>query len=239
MRLNFNFSSQNLQFAKDTGVWFCCVTLILGLVSGCSGKKIDESDPAALYQDAEDEIKDDHYQIAIDKLRVVKNKFPYSKFSVQAHLRIADVLFLQSSYTEAAVQYESFRDLHPKHEKVPYATFRIGKSYFNEIPSPLARDLTPAQKSLEAYTDLLRRFPDVQEAKEAKTDVTQVRKLLAQKELYIANFYFKRDYYDSARPRYKKIVEQFPETESAQEAEEKLKKIERELKSGKSATPDK
>ena len=177
------------------------------------------------FKEAEEEIKSDHYQIAIDKLRTIKNKFPYSKYAIDAQLRIADVYFMQESYTESAGAYESFRDLHPKHEKVGYAMFKTAKSYFNDIPSTVARDMTPARKALDAYTDFLRRFPSAPESEEARKDTATVRGLLAEKELYVANFYFHRDFYDSAKPRYKKIIELYPETPAAKTAEERLAKI--------------
>ncbi len=199
-------------------------SLALGLF-GCSGKQIDENDPGALFREAEEEIKGDHYQIAIEKLRVVKNKFPYSKFSIDSELRIADIYFLQESWGESAVSYESFRDLHPKHEKAAYAMFRVGKSYFNDVPGNVARDLTSAQKGVEAYGDFVRRFPADPQAKEAQTDIATLRKTLADKELYIANFYLRRDLLDSARPRFKKIVDLYPETPAATEAKEKIAKI--------------
>ena len=45
--------------------------------TGCSGKEINESDPASVYNDAEEDIENDRFQLALDKLRKVKNKFPY------------------------------------------------------------------------------------------------------------------------------------------------------------------
>jgi outer membrane protein assembly factor BamD len=194
-------------------------------LAGCSGKNVDQNDPAAMMQDAEDEIKSDHYQIAIDKLRTIRNKFPYSKYSLEAQLRIADVFFMQELWAEAANAYETFRDLHPKHEKVAYAMFRVGKSHFNDIPSPLARDLSPARKSLEAYEDFLRRFPSAPEAVEARKDVETARRDLADKELYIADFYYKRDIYDSARLRYEKLIQLYPETEASKAAKERVERI--------------
>jgi outer membrane protein assembly factor BamD len=191
-------------------------------LSSCSGPTVNENDPASMLNDAEEEIKSDHYQIAIDKLRAVKNKFPYSNQAVTAQLRIADVYFLQESFAEAAAAYESFRDLHPKNDKVPYAMFRAGKSYFNDIPEPLSRDLTPAQKALDAYTQFLKRFPQAPESAEANKDIGLIRKTLAAKELYIGDFYYARDFFESAKPRYKKIVELYPETDSAKSAEQKL-----------------
>lgn len=199
-------------------------------LTGCAGKPVDEADPASLYQDAEEEIKSDHYQIAIDKLRAIKNKFPYSKYSLDAQLRIADVLFMQESYAEAAASYETFRDLHPKHEKVSYAMYRVAKSYFKDIPDPVSRDMTPAQKALDAYNEYLRRFPSAPEAAEARQDVAVTRKVLAEKELYIADFYYKRDFPASAKPRYEKVASVYPDTESAQKARERIAKIDELLK---------
>ncbi len=201
---------------------FILIAFYLICLIGCSTTPVDENDPASLLKDAEEEIQSDHYQIAIDKLRVIKNKFPYSKYALDAQLRIADVYFIQESYPEAATAYESFRDLHPKHEKVGYAMFRAAKSYFNDIPNTIARDLTTARKALDAFSDYLHRFPQATESEEARKDVTQIRQLLADKVLYIADFYYKRDFYDSAKPRYKKIVELYPDTDAAKIASEKL-----------------
>jgi outer membrane protein assembly factor BamD len=206
------------------------VLLMLGLsfgsvLSSCSSTPVNDSDPAALYKDAEDDIKNDHYQIAIDKLRTIRNKFPYSKYSVDAQLRLADVYFLQEDFAEAAAAYETFRDLHPKHEKAPYAMFRIGKSYYKDSPSNVARDLTPAQKAVDAYQEYLHRFPAASDAQEARDDLGSARKLLADKELYIGNFYFKRDFYDSAKPRFERVIALYPETPAAAEAKDKLAKI--------------
>lgn len=191
-------------------------------LSGCSGKSVEENDPALLYKDAEEEISSDHYQLAIDKLKTIRNKFPYSKYATDAQLRIADVYFLQESYTEAAAAYETFRDLHPKNEKIEYALFRIAKSYFKDIPDPLSRDMTNAQKASDAYQTFLKRYPAASESEEAKADLATARSKLAEKELYIGDFYFKRYFYSSAKGRYQKIMDIYPETPSATIAKRKL-----------------
>lgn len=203
-------------------------SLSFGLVSslpGCAGSAVSENDPAALMQDAEEDIKGDHFQLALDKLRSIKNKFPYSKYSLEAQLRMADVYFMQEAFPEAAAAYESFADLHPKHEKVPYALFRAGKSYLMDSPDLAARDLTSAQKAVDAYTEFLRRFPQSPDATGAKEDVIRLRNQLAEKELYVGNFYFKRSGFRAAKLRYQKVLELFPESEAAKEAKEKLSGI--------------
>ncbi len=194
---------------------------------GCSGKSVEDGDPADLFKEAQEDIDSDHYQMATDKLKIIKNKYPYSKYALDASLRLADVYFLQESYTEAALAYESFRDLHPKHEKVPYAMFRVGKSYFMDMPTTVARDLTSAQKAQDSYNDFLHRFPNDPNAAEARKDLGDTRKALAEKELYIANFYFKRHFFDSAKNRYEKLLELYPDAPSVDEAKDKLAKIEK------------
>ena len=194
-------------------------------LSGCSSAPVGDGDPAVLYKQAEEDISSEHYQIAIDTLRTIRNKYPYSKYSVDAQLRIADVYYLQESYAEAAAAYETFRDLHPKHEKIEYAMFRIGKSYYKDVPSTVARDLTTAQKAVDAYREFLKRFPTAGQAQEAKDDLAASVKLLADKELYIADFYYKRDFYDSAKTRYQKILDVYPETPAATRAKDQLSKI--------------
>lgn len=202
------------------------IVLLAFLIQACSSVSVDENDPASLYKDAESEIQSEHYQIAIEKLRVIKNKFPYSKYAVEAQLRIADVYFLQESFAEAALSYESFRELHPKHEKVPYVMYKAGKSYFNDVPSNTARDLTAGQKALDAMNEFVRRFPLDPLVAEVKKDIGEVRRLLAEKELSIGDFYFRREFYDSAKPRYQKTIDLYPETDAAKAAQEKLNKIE-------------
>lgn len=192
---------------------------------GCASKTVNPDDPVALLADAEEEIKSDHFQIGLEKLRVIRNRFPYSKASIEAQLRMADVYFLQEAYPEAAAAYEAFVDLHPKHEKVHYAMFRIAKAYFNDIPSPIARDMSSAQRSLDAYSEFLHRFPAAPEAAEAKQDIAHVRSLLAEKEMYIGDFYFSRGQLKAAKPRYLKVIELYPDTKAAELAKEKVAKI--------------
>jgi outer membrane protein assembly factor BamD len=212
-----------LRFRRNTLVLLFLA--FLGLAAGCAGKDVDESDPAALMKEAEEEIENDHFQLAVDKLRAVKNKFPYSKYAVDAQLRIADVYFLQESFAEAALAYESFRDLHPKHEKTAYAMFRIAKSYQNDMPGTVARDMTSGYRALEAYNEFAKRFPAAPEAEDARRQAADVRRVLAEKELYVAEFYFKRDDPYAAKGRFAKIVELYPETDSARIARERLAAI--------------
>jgi outer membrane protein assembly factor BamD len=196
-------------------------------LTGCSGKEVNEEDPQSLLDDAEEDIKVDRYMFALEKLKSVKNKYPYSKQAIAAQLRISDVYFMQESFAEAAASYEAFRDLHPKHERVNYAMFRLGLSYYSDTPSLHARDMTPAVKAQEAFQDYLQKFPQDEFSSEARAKLKEVRSALADKELYIANFYFVRDFFDSAKTRYKKVVDQYGDTPQVEVAKKRLQDIEK------------
>lgn len=204
------------------------LAILLSLPSGfvgCAGKPIDEADVAGLYKDAESDISSDLYMTALEKLRIIKNKFPYSKYAIDAQLRIADVYYLQESYGEAAAVYELFRDLHPKHEKAGYALFKMAKSYFNEMPDPVARDMTPAAKAMNYFREFLGRFPTAPEIPEARKCLQELVNRLAEKEVYIATFYLKRGNLKAARARYQKVIDLYPEAEKATLARKKLADI--------------
>jgi outer membrane protein assembly factor BamD (BamD/ComL family) len=92
------------------------------------------------------------------------------------------------------------------------------------------RDLTLLSKALETYMEFLSLYPNASEAPAVRKDVLEVRNRLSEKELLIGDFYFKTDFVQAAKPRYEKVIQYFPDTESARLAEEKLeilrKKIE-------------
>ena len=210
--------------------WPALLVLIAASLSACSSSKVSDENPEALYQDAESEIKGDRFQVAIDKLRMLKSKFPYSRFAAEAQLRIADVYFKQELFQEAALAYEAFRDLHPKHERAAYALFRVAESYQADMPSNIARDLSSGKRALEAYDDFLKQYPAEERVAQAKESLGVVRSILARKELVVANFYYGESQYDSAKGRYEKILKTYPETDSATQAQERLKISEEKLK---------
>ncbi len=195
--------------------------LLLNLLA-CSTSGTHHEDPVALFKEAEEEITNFHYQMAIEKLQLIKHQFPYSELAIDAQLRIADIYFLQESFLESATSYETFLDLHPKHPQAEYAMYRIGKSYFHDVPSVIMRDLTMAQKALSAYEKFLKRFPNATQREEATKDVLQVKQLLAEKEFLIAQFYWDQKSNPAAQMRFQKVIDLYPDTTWAQTAHKKI-----------------
>lgn len=184
--------------------------LVLTL-AGCSHHTIsNDSPPETQYAEGERLLKKERYLEAVERFRVIRSRYPYSKYAAMASLKIGDAHFAEESWVEAAGAYRSFRELYPRNEKAGYALFRIGESNYNMLPGTIDRDLEPANAAIDAYREYIRGYPNSPEAETAKKRIDELEEKLAQKEDYIGNFYFIRDHYNAAATRYRNLLDQYP-----------------------------
>ena len=183
-------------------------TISLTFFSCASEEKLADT-PEAAFAIAQEFEKSDRNQIAIQRYMDVKNKYPYSSLATEAELAIADIYFKTEDYSEAQISYQNFREFHPKHSKTDYVIFRIGLSYFQQLPETIDRDLSLANDAIYAFNELIKKFP----GSDYKTEAEEYRKkaftMLNEKELYVADFYFKQKMYDSAFNRYEMSYKKF------------------------------
>jgi len=196
--------------------------LLSTLMISCVSKPVNEADPKEMYEDAEVDIEGNRYLLALDKLRVVRSKFSYSNYGALAQLRIGDVYFLQDSFPEAAVAYEGFYELYPKHAKAPYALFRAGEAHYSDIPTTIARDLKSAENAIQWFGTYLSRYPRGEYSDRARELRQKAYDKLAEKELDTAKFYLKRKKNPAARGRLEKLLELYPGSSFADQARELL-----------------
>jgi len=160
-----------------------------------------------LFKEAQELIKSERFILANEKLNLIKTQHPYSFYATPAELLQADILFEQENYIESAAAYMLFRDFHPKHEKSAYVIFKIAESYFKQIPDTVDRDLEPALESIKYYEEIVQKYSDSSFIKDAEVKVIKAKKMLREKDLYIADFYFKTDKFSAAKYWYLDILE--------------------------------
>jgi len=193
--------------------------LVAAVLSACSSAELSDSNSAESAFRAADEFeKDERYEEALTKYKEVQNKHPYSRFAVEAKIRIANIHFEKESFIEAQTAYQLVKDLHPKHEKIDFVTFRLGMSYFNQLPGSIDRDLTLSHKAILYFDEMITSYSKSTYVEEAKTKRSDALRMLADKERYIAYFYFKRDMYDSALKRYEKLLTSYPRSDYERDA---------------------
>ena len=188
---------------------FIYLPLCLGLWACSSAEKHDLNTPEGAYKSAEDLEKDERWEEAIQRYSDVKNKHPYSRFAVMAELKIGDVHFLREAFVEAQNAYQLFKDFHTKHAQIDYVTFRLGLSYFKQLPPTIDRDLSLAEKAILYFDEVINSYPQSQYVKEARDRRGEALHMLAEKELYVARFYVKKKQYDSALKRFEYLLKTY------------------------------
>ena len=190
----------------------------LVLLACSSGDLKDSNTAEAAFKEAETYDADERYEEALQKYKEVQNKHPYSRYAVEAKIRIADVYFKRESFIEAQNAYQLVKDLHPKHPRVDYVTFRLGLSYYSQLPSTIDRDLSLAHKAIIYFDEVIKSYSKSTYVKEAQEKKADALKMLVGKEIYIAAFYYKRDMYDSALGRYEELLTIYPNSVYQKEA---------------------
>lgn len=177
--------------------------------ASCSSSDKLPDDPAALYQEAQKYENDERYEEALRRYEDLKNRFPYSNYATQARLSIADCYYKQETYAEAQLSYQTFRELHPRHPRTDYVIFKTGMSYFQQLPSSIDRDISLANDAISSFDELQSKFPGSDHINEARENREKALRMLAEKEKYIADFYYIRNKWEPAFARYVALYEKF------------------------------
>lgn len=176
-----------------------------------------------LFENARGFMQDKEYGEAVDSLTKLNDRYPFSPYATEARLMLGDAYALDSQYLEAVDAYEEFLNMHPRHESIDYVLFQIGVNKYN---SHRSIDLPHTQlgEAVESFRRLVSEYPTSQYRDPALEYIVKCRKLMAEHEMFVADFYFKSGSYKAAWTRYRYIVDNFPELEDmVQMAESKAK----------------
>lgn len=202
---------------------FLFITIVL-LLCGCSlfntSQEMNQSAEELAFEGSSAFVAKD-YKDAVKAYTDLKDWYPFSKYAILAELKIADSHYHLEEYDEAILAYESFENMHPRNDAVPYVINQIGLSWFNQIDT-IDRDHTPAKNSLAQFTRLIDQYPSSEYVKTAKANIKKCLGNLSGHELYVANFYFKTEQYTAALKRYEYLVEHYPDSNESQEALNKI-----------------
>lgn len=211
-------------------VSFCFWVLVL---PACVGGKASLREHKGSYLESvklnfeagEEMLQKQEYDKAIAYFQFVRSKYPFSQYAALSDLKIADTKYAQKKWLDAASAYEIFIRLHPRHEDVAYASYRLGASYFHAVPgdffllpSSSSRDQSFTKEALAALERFILQFPDSEYLSEALAMRAKLFSKLAQHNQDIANYYRRRGLHKSAAKRYMSINELYPEAKESAEA---------------------
>jgi outer membrane protein assembly factor BamD len=190
--------------------------LILVLFAGCSSKE-PPFDPVVWFKDAETNMQNKNYEKARKKYQEIEEKAPDKSYDAALMLRVADTYYGEQKYSEALVEYKAFLNYHPAHKDAAYVQYQIAMCNYNDLTA-IDRDPTPAYSTIKEMRKLLDKYPASGYEEQAKKYITICTNWLADYELYVARFYYKKEAYKAAIGRCERLLKDFAGSSAEKDA---------------------
>ena len=212
----FNTSKRNLSLLS--------IFILSIMISSCSSNEEIPDErllEKELYDQAQLRLKNENFSTAIRSLEALESRFPFGRYAEQAQAELIYAYYMNAQFEASQSAAERFINLHPRHTHSGYAYYMKGLASFTDdsglfsryFQSDLAkREVVMAQQSFDELSDFIARYPDSKYVPHAKQRMIYLRNLLAQHEVYVADFYMKRGAYLAAIGRAKYVIEHLPNT---------------------------
>lgn len=199
--------------------------LLIGAATGlaaCGGGKKEkfayvERPVETLYADATEQLERKRYDRAIAFFEEVERQHPYSAWARRSMLMKAFAYYQGNDYDEALTAIDGFIALHPGNKDVAYAYYLKAICHYERIRD-VGRDQEYTNNAVSALTDVVRRFPDSEYARDARLKLDLTYDHLAGKEMYIGRYYLKENKHIAAINRFKTVITKYQTTNHVPEA---------------------
>lgn len=210
---------------------FVASCVLLGL-SACSlfPEKVDETknwSVTKLYSEARDEMNGGHYEAAIKLFERLESNYPFGTYATQAQMEIAYAYYKTNDQAQALAAVERFIKLHPNHPQADYMYYLRGLISFNDqigflssiySQDPTERDPKATRESFAAFKALVDKFPDSKYTPDAIARMKYLINAMAQYEVHVANYYYRRGAYLAALSRAQGAVTDYSDAPAIEEA---------------------
>lgn len=169
---------------------------------------VPEDTAQELYEIGVDAMAEKDYYVAIEYFTKLKDRYPFSPYTTQAELSLADAFFLDEDYKSAMQAYMDFEAMHPRHEETPYVLYQIGVSAYKGFTA-IDRPQNEISQGLQYLYRLRESYPETEYAQAAVEYIEKSRLILAKRELFVADFYWRTSQYGPAWHRYQYVVDNF------------------------------
>jgi outer membrane protein assembly factor BamD len=189
--------------------------------------KVPDKSAQALFNDAREALDSSLYSKAIQILSAIDSRFPFGPISHQVQLDLIYAYYKSGDTAQGIALTDRFLRLNPNHSNVDYVYYMRAlinisteENLFQDLAGIDRTDRDPAA-SRSAFADLKRILTDYPQSKyaaDARKRMISIKSRLAQYELAVAKFYFKREAYASAANRGRYIVEYYSPSEEVEQA---------------------
>jgi len=163
---------------------------------------------------------------AISIYEKAEKRFPNSKYAPQIKLNLAYAYKEYYQEEEAIAMIDKFIKSYPNHPAMDYAYYLKGVVLFRDrgifkqitLQDISDRDVSQLEDSFNALKIMVRLFPNSQYYDDARNRMVYLMNKIAERELYVARYYMKREAFVAALNRAKFVIENYPESIHQEEA---------------------
>ena len=170
-----------------------------------------------IYADAARQLERKRWEEAIELFAEVERQHPYSSWARRAMLMRAFARYQTNDYDEAIEALDQFISLHPGNKDAPYAYYLKAMCHYERI-ADVGRDQENTDNAVKTLTDVVRRYPNTEYARDARLKLDLTYDHLAGKEMYVGRYYLKQYKHIAAINRFKYVVDNYQTTSHAAEA---------------------
>jgi len=167
--------------------------------------------PEELYKIGEDNMERRLYADAREAFKKIVERHPTSSYAARARFLLGETFYREAEFDKAIAEFRVFLSFYPRHQIADLVQYRLAMAYYDQI-KPIEQDQGLALKALEEFKKLVKEYPESRYATDALAKIDISRGRQAQKELWVATYYFNQGNPSGARQRLELVLKEYPRT---------------------------
>jgi outer membrane protein assembly factor BamD len=190
------------------------LALVLLSTAGCAWLRAAPTPilpPEELYSLGERKLEQRTYLEAREDFKKIVERHPNSSLVPRARFLVGEAYYREAEFDKAAKEFETFLAFYPRHQIADLVQYRYAMSYYDQM-KPVEQDQGLTLKALEQFKKLVKDYPESRYATEGLAKIDVCRGRLAQKEVWVATYYFNQGNRSAARQRLELVLKEYPRT---------------------------
>ncbi len=196
------------------------LVLTMAIATGCNREtREDDRGAEELYAEAQRALNARSYDRAIENYRQLTIRFPFGRHAEQSQLDMAFAMYRVGQSERALTTLDRFIRTYPTHPNVDYAWYLKGLVHYEDAMGFLRRlfpgqvvdrDQQSARNAFADFRELIQRYPQSRYVADARQRMVFLRNVMADYEIEVGEYYFRRAAYIAALDRAKYVIENYP-----------------------------
>ena len=188
---------------------YVLIVIFALLMGGCAKNKTKETMNAEeLAHKAQAYIKAKKHDDAVPFIAELLARYPDHQKIGKYKILLAELQFKAGNYSQAKELYENFSEFFPADKYAEYARYKtILASFYQTLPADCDQSYT--EETVKLCKDYLTNNTSSKYRSDVEKMLAQNQERLADKEIYIFNFYLGKKQFDAARTRLAFLKEKF------------------------------